>query len=429
MAISCSPAKKIPAAPPVTTVPTPATPTPVIPVVKANDAGDVFFENIFKNYPGVFNDVLAKRQDLNVQIIYTEINRDKNGNPSFQQHFFNKSNARYFYPASTVKFPVALLALQRLNELADKGINRNSTMITEAAYGGQTAVYNEPNSPDGRPTIANYIKKIFLVSDNDAFNRLYEFLGQEYINDELHKKGFKDVAIQHRLNIFLSEDENRHTNPINFYDSNMRLLFAQPMQFNKKAFAKRTDSIGKAHYAGGQLVNRPMDFSKKNRLELQDLNAMLTGLIFPNSVKPNQRFNLTEDDRRFVMQYMSQFPGETVYPAYDSSYQDSYIKHLLYGNMRGSLPKNIRIFNKSGTAYGQLVDAAYIVDYEKNIEFIVSAAILCNTDNVMNDDKYDYETIGLPFMKNLGRALYDYELKRKRVYQPDLSVVKFSYDK
>ncbi|MDP9231009.1 MAG: glycoside hydrolase family 9 protein, partial [Bacteroidota bacterium] len=38
---------------------------------------------------------------------------------------------------------------------------------------------------NGFPSIAQYIKKIFLVSDNDAYNRLYEFLGQQTINDKL----------------------------------------------------------------------------------------------------------------------------------------------------------------------------------------------------------------------------------------------------
>ena len=56
----------------------------------------------------------------------------------------------------------------------------------------------------GRPTIAHYIKKILLVSDNDAFNRLYEFLGQQYINTTLHQMGYTEVQIyssaQHFIN-------------------------------------------------------------------------------------------------------------------------------------------------------------------------------------------------------------------------------------
>ena len=390
---------------------------------------DIFFETLFKNYPGMFDSILINRKEWNVQIIYTQINRDKNGNPELKNFYFNKNNARYFYPASTVKFPTALLALQRLNELKAKGIDRNSTMITQSAYSGQTDVYNDPNTPDGKPTITQYIKKILLVSDNDAFNRLYEFLGQEYINTELHKKGFTDAQILHRLDIFLTEDENRHTNPVSFYDSSNRLVYSQPMQFNTQQYDKRNDAVGKGYYSKGVLQNMPMNFSKKNRLSLEDLNTVLTSVIFPQKVKASQRFNITADDRNFILKYMSSFPGESLYPSYDSSYNDAYCKFILYGSEQGKLPKNIRIFNKVGDAYGQMIDAAYVVDFEKKIEFMVSAAIYCNKDEILNDDKYDYNSIGYPFMKNLGKALYDFEIKRKRNFIPDLSSLLFTYDK
>ena len=154
----------------------------------------------------------------------------KTGRPEFTDHYFNVNDSSYFYPASTVKLPVAILALQKLNELKITGLDKNSTMITEADHSGQTEVYNDPSSPDGRPTIEHYIKKILLVSDNDAFNRLYEFLGQEYINNTLHKMGYKEVQIIHRLDISLTEDENRHTNPVRFFDTSGKLIYEKPLE-------------------------------------------------------------------------------------------------------------------------------------------------------------------------------------------------------
>jgi hypothetical protein len=127
---------------------------------------------------------------------------------------------------------------------------------------------------------------------------------------------------------------------------------------------------------------------------------------------------------------MSQFPSETIYPSYDTAnYPDAYVKFLMHGDFKGSLPKTIRIFNKVGDAYGQMIDVAYIVDLDKKIEFFLSAAINCDTDGIVNDDKYDYETIGFPFMKNLGKVIYDFEVARKRSHVPDLSAFKIIYDK
>jgi hypothetical protein len=63
------------------------------------------------------------------------------------------------------------------------------------------------------------------------------------------------------------------------------------------------------------------------------------------------------------------------------------------------------------------------------VEFFLSAVIYCNSDGILNDDKYDYDKIGYPFMKQLGQIIYDYELKREKKILPDLSELQFDYDK
>ena len=391
-----------------------------------------FLESLLKKYPQYFEEILKNRNTLNVQIIYTQVNRRANGTPELEHQYFNVNPNQYYYPASTVKLPIVLLALQKLNELKDKGIDRNTTMITETAFNKQTAVFNEPTAVDGRPSIGHYIKKILMVSDNDAYNRLYEFLGQEYINAELKKKGFSDAQILHRLNIFLTETENRNTNPVKFYDTAGKLLYEQAGQNNLAKYASRKDSLGNGYYGGGKLVNAPMDFSKKNRLGLEDLHKIVMGIVFPDKVKVKERFNITEEDRQFVLKYMSQYPTESLYPPYaadTANYWPTYCKFLLYGAEKTATDKNIRIFNKVGDAYGHMIDATYVVDYKNKIEFFLSAIIYCNSDGILNDDKYDYSTIGLSFMKNLGKVIYDYELNRKYKIRPDLSSVLFTYDK
>ncbi|MCW3092293.1 MAG: serine hydrolase [Ferruginibacter sp.] len=393
---------------------------------------DAFLENLLRQYPQYFDSILQHRKDWNVQLIYTQVDKGANGMAALKNYYFNLNAAKYFYPASTVKLPVSILALQKLNQLKIKGVDKNTTMITGQEYSGQTPVYNDPTTPDGRPSIAQYIKKILMVSDNDAFNRLYEFLGQEYINDQLHRKGYGDVQLLHRLNIFLSPDENRHTNPVQFFGAQNNSLYSQPMQINTVSYLPRKDSLGKGLIRGGQLITEPMDFSLKNRISLEDLHTILVSLVFPYRVHSEQRFDLTPEDRNFLLKYMSQLPTESTFPPYSAdtaAYWPAYCKFLLYGSEKGVQQKNIRIFNKVGDAYGQLTDVAYIVDFDKKIEFFLSATIYCNKDGILNDDEYDYNTIGLPFMKNLGEVIYDYEVKRKRKFLPDLSPLIFKYDK
>jgi beta-lactamase class A len=354
----------------------------------------------------------------------------KKNRPVFTNYYFNVDHAQYYYPASTVKLPTALLALEKINKMRKSGVHSNTSMITESATTYQSPVYNDPTTGDGRPTIDHYIRKIFLVSDNDAFNRLYEFLGQEQINQQLHRKGYSQTDILHRLSIFLPEEENRKTNPVLFVDDSTRLLFSQPMKYNSSAYPVRADLLGSGYYSNGQLINGPMNFSSKNRLPLEELHSMMRTLMFPSSVRKRKRFKLTDDQYRFVWQYLSQYPSEGNTLRYDSTkYWDAYGKFLYWGGEKGNLPKSFRSFSKEGDAYGFLIDAAYIVDFDKNIEFLLSAVIYCNKDGILNDNHYDYNTIGLPFLKNLGRVIYQHELKRQRTRDPDLSTFRIDYNK
>lgn len=391
---------------------------------------DPFLENLLRKHPEQFGAILENPDSFRVQIIYTRIDRKQHNKPVFTDYKYRVNPEEYFYPASTVKMPVALLALQRIHELKTKGLTRNATMITGAAYSGQDEVYNDPTTPDGRPSIGHYIKKIFLVSDNDAYNRLYEFLGPEYINDHLHQMGYPSAAIIHRLERVLTEDENRHTNPVRFLDGQGKLLFEKPLGFYAAPYPARSEKLGHAYYRAGERFNGPMDFSRKNRLALQDLHHILRSILFPEDVPHKSRFHITPDDYRFVWKYMSQYPPETTFPSYDSAQQwDAYCKFLYWGSEKGPLPKTFRIFNKVGDAYGFLIDAAYIVDFERQIEFMLSAVIYCNSDGTLNDSRYDYDTVGFPFLKNLGRVIYAYERGRKRTHRPDLSAFRMVYEK
>ncbi|HEX2532299.1 MAG TPA: hypothetical protein VHK69_01110, partial [Chitinophagaceae bacterium] len=125
---------------------------------------DSFLTNILAQYPSDFGPLLADSATWRIQILYTRIDRDPQGRPTFRHHGYGQDPGRYHYPASTVKLPVAALALQKLRELAVPGLDRNSIMITESGFSGQTSVYNDPSSADGSPSIGHYIKKILLVS-------------------------------------------------------------------------------------------------------------------------------------------------------------------------------------------------------------------------------------------------------------------------
>ena len=380
-------------------------------------------ELLHKNASGPLLHILNNPDSFQYQLIYTQINRDKNNKPSFTHHYLHVDKNRYFNPASSVKMPLAFLALEKLNKINKPGVNKFTTMLTDSAYNGQTTALEDGSSKNGLPSIAHYIKKIFLVSDNDAYNRLYEFLGQKMINERLWQMGYKDFRITRRF-VRATEEENRYTNPIRFVDGAGKLLYEQHAAYSdlKFDFSKKI-LIGQAHYnRDDNLIQAPMDFTTHNNAPLEDLQQLLQSVLFPASVPAHQRFDLTENDYRFLCEYMCKLPTESDYPKYDTTeYFDSYTKFFMFKSGKTKIPAYIKVFNKTGWSYGFLTDIAYVVDFKNKVEFMLSGTIYVNRDGILNDDKYEYEELGYPFFKEAGNIIYQHELERKRKFVHDLT--------
>lgn len=384
---------------------------------------------LHSNKDSLMQAVLKDSATHRLQVIYTQINRDKNNVPSFHNYYHNVDSLFYFNPASTVKLPLALLSLEKLNEMHAADVNKFTSMLFDSGYSHETTEYEDSTAQNKLPSIAQFIRKAFLVSDNDAYNRMYEFVGQQTINRQLHDKGYKDVRITRRF-MRLSADENRHTNPIRFIKDDGTLIYQQPLAYNKDSFDySHTNKVGKAYInANDSLINEPIDFTTANNLPLYALQQMLQSVMFPQSVPAKQRFNLTDSDYHFLWQYLSQYPSETNYPKYNSaSYYDSYVKFFFRD--KHNMPEGVRVFNKVGWAYGFLTDVSYVTDFKHNVEYMLTATIYANSDGVLNDDKYDDETVSWPFLYQLGQTIYNYKMQRKRAHKPNLSTFKIKYEK
>ncbi|HTN05211.1 serine hydrolase [Agriterribacter sp.] len=379
-------------------------------------------ELLHRNASGALLHILNNSDSFQYQLIYTQINRNKHNTPSFKHFYLHVDKTRYFNPASTVKMPVAFLALEKLNKMNKPGVNKCTPMLTDSAYSGQTTVLGDSSSENGLPSIAHYIKKIFLVSDNDAYNRLYEFIGQKTINERLWQMGYTDFRVTRRF-VPATEEENRHTNPIRFINAAGETLYVQPAAYSNLEFdfSKRI-LVGRAHYnRADSLIHAPMDFTTHNNAPLEDLQQILQSVFFPASVPAHQRFDLTENDYRFLYEYMSKLPAESKCPQYDTTeFFDSYTKFFMFKSGKTPIPSNIKVFNKTGWSYGFLTDIAYIVDFKNKVECMLSGTIYVNRDGILNDDAYEYEELGYPFFKEVGNIIYKHELERKRMFVPDL---------
>lgn len=411
----------------------------------------IFLKNLLESHRDLFQHILDHPTHNEVQILYTQIDRDKNNVPHFTSYSYRLNANHYFYPASTVKLPTAIFALEKMNkinhdrviyhqelltgkkleEFMNNGLKLNSTMITDSAFAGQTKVTRDSSAENKLPSMGNYIKKILLVSDNDAYNRLYEFVGRAEINQKLKKYHLDGTRIIARLAIGDTGINTKHTNPVDFYNGD-KLVYHQPPQYDAKDYPMHPENMiqGKGYLdRHDKLIMEPFDFSKNNIYPLADQQMVLKRLLFPETFPEDQQFNLTDDQYKFIYRYMSTWPTESKYPTYNPpEYYPAYCKWLFYGgDSLAVINPNIRIFNKIGDSYGYDIDNAYIVDFKTKTEFILSAVVQSNDDGIYNDNKYEYKTVCLPFMKNLAQLIYQYELQRKKEYLPDLKKFEFEY--
>ena len=168
---------------------------------------------------------------------------------------------------------------------------------------------------------------------------------------------------------------------------------------------------GMGYREGDSLIKRPFDFSLKNYLPLNTLDGVLKRIIFPQQFPISQRFNISESQREFLLNAMQITPREAGFDP--ETFPDGYCKFFMFGDVSDTIPEDLQIFNKVGFAYGTLTDCAYVHDTRNGVEFILSATILANDNQIFNDDLYEYDQIGIPFLAELGRAVYNFEAKSR----------------
>ncbi len=336
--------------------------------------------------------VMAASDAYELQIRYTRIERIGDS-VRFSPYEFGVDDRNYFYPASTVKFPVAVLALEKLN--ATPGLDRSMRYYVEGD--SIEASFEED------------IRAIFAVSDNHANNRLYEFLGRDAINDSLAAKKIGPARMAHRLGY---HREEASTLPLVIYlsDSSVTQL---PAMINRPVEALDLKGIrkGRGYIEDGADVTEPFDFSRKNYLPVRSLEGILKRVVFPGEFPPEERFHISEAQRGFLLESMKLLPREAGYDP--EQYPDGYCKFFIYGDSQQRIPEHLEIYNKVGFAYGTLTDCAYIADRSNGVEFLLTATLLVNRDGIFNDDAYEYDEIGLPFLAALGREIYEIEKQHR----------------
>ncbi len=370
-----------------------------------NDSLDVKYSQVFGN-----------PEKYHLQIIYTRVTHEKNNKVTLKKYLLGPLTKRYYYPASLIKLPLAALALEKINKLKIKNLSKDTRLSIDSSYRCQMREDYDTTSLSGYPSIAQYIKRMLLISDNYAYSRIYEFLTPAYINRRLHLMGYSNVTINQRFKSNCDSTDNRFTNGFKFYGTDSSIIYRQAPAHNTGNIRNHATHtvIGKAFQDGDNQLP-PKNFKRNNYIPFEDENNILLSLIYPHSINIARRFNLTSAEYSFLKTYMGMLPRESSHPTYNTGdYPDNYKKYIYFGTTKNIEDTTIRSYNIVGEAYGFLADCTYIKDSKTGVEFFLSISMYVNEKNILNTNDYEYNSLGLPFMSDLGHAIYNYELSKKK---------------
>lgn len=334
-----------------------------------------------------FQRILQAPDQHRLQILVTEFQRDgRTLKPIL--HSYRLREQEYFYPASLVKLPVALLALEKVQKIGIPGINLDTSYRLEPGDCQQEDL--------GPSTVRRDILAMFAVSENEAFDRLYSFLGQDSIVAGLRMRGYKTGQVTHRLAAKCSMEENRHYNGVDFESPEGETLLRQEPRVTTEHYTNHLEGMDIVHGYDG---------TERSFLSIPELHRLTTAAVLPELLPSSATFALNDESRTLLLKAMSTMPEDTDLDFDEQDHQGCTSKYLVMGGSRERLPKKFSIFNKVGKALGFLTDSALLIDRESKRTLLVTVTLYVNYARSANDEDHHYKDLGLPFLATLGQQL------------------------
>ena len=343
--------------------------------------------------------IIRDKDNYEIQILYTEVSKNNLDQTEFKDFQFQLNDEKYFYPASTIKLPIAIMTLSKINELRAEGSNISlKSKLKLSLINNKKEIIVK----DSISSFQNLIADVFLVSDNSASNVLIDFIGYNYFNSSMINAGYQNTYLNHKFNPDPFVDSSwiitTLDNDIISSKENKRNVIAGSNISNLKK--------GERSLVNGKIINESMDFSLKNRSSLTDMHNIMKNLIYPEITL--SKFNLNVEDYDFLRYWMSRFTYEDLGNKYisDDRFFNSYNKFFIHGMDTILKSSDIRVYNKIGQAYGTSTDSAYIKNYKEDVEFFLTATIYTNKNEIINDNIYEYGDTAIPFLSRISKTLY-----------------------
>ncbi len=363
-------------------------------------------ERLLKSEHKGFVEPMANPEQFRVQVLLTTFTPQANGPDTIAEYRY-RPDADYIYVASAIKTFGTVAALRKLQELQATGhkVDLNTPMAWCPEDRKLCFTRDKTNVEGEVITLGHELRKVHLVSNNYAFNRIYEFVGHREINEVAWELGFASVRVRHRMQDKFDERIRRTTPRIEFRPPEGEPVVIERRVSDLKLSPTEGVLVGKRHIDfDGKEQRRPKSFAKYNAASLTDLHRLTLAVHRPEYPGAPD-LGLSKAHREFLTAAMAEIPAESKNPVYERPQAHFRYKLLLRGVLEVLPLERVRYAGKPGRAYGFHLDSAYIEDTQTGRAMVVTASIHANNDYLVENTERIYDRISRPFFDSLGEVL------------------------
>lgn len=352
-----------------------------------------------------------------IQILYSEIDSLASGEIIFRHYTFRNRPDLYINPASTIKLPASILALEKVGKYGSSGLSPKIPFQIKGKGHCQKSVSElYPGAPE-KLTLENTVKMALCISDDDAYNNLFDFAGHRYLNQRLSEVGFSQVRIHQKFTSDCNLQDCKFSPEVVFLDEKDKPCYVWPATADTIEYVwpgLKEYQVGKYwQNAQGTKIAQPRNFKGSNVLQPQDLHECMARVMFPSYFPVNKRFRLSQEARQILLFALRTSPGKSgISKLKGGIYHDAWKRYFFCGNKVGNrIPEELEVYNVVGQSYGFLMDCAYVRNIRTGRRFILTACVYVNENEVLNDGIYEYKQKGFPFLLELSNQILKWNTK------------------
>jgi hypothetical protein len=372
---------------------------------------DTTLQHILLHKDPLLDKVLENPSKYYFQLIYTKVEKSDNKN-NYHTYSINQGN-QYYYPASLIKFPLAFVALEKLTALKDSGVGINdhiSVNTCSCDFATDNYVSKHKN-----PTMLQFLREMMIMSNNDAYNLYFDFVGRDLFNSRMHSMNIFDIQMKNRFTGGCGEDRNKAFGGLSFNKNNASKAFTIPCF--KSIQNWMIDSIKyptffeSTSYYKKKIITNRQNNAANNYVSLLQSHQLIINLMHPSAKLYINDFKIDVEYKNEFIKALGSFPRELENSSYDTAnLADYYYKFFIDPKVIRTKDNSIRVYNKVGLASGFVSDVSYFYDSTNQIEYFISAAILSKK---ANSDINNYNDFGIPILRKIGGLIYTEELYKK----------------